>query len=133
MLLFRRLRLHATNAIGLPRSAPPGGVVFGGILFPEGVRLPHAFFLSVLTNAQTELSVPAWTIQHDTALWGDPHVFRPERWLQPTDVPRLRRNMLLFGAGPRGCVSLPVPVPANDADACPAARKTVSIPAFDAT
>ncbi|KAJ7354147.1 benzoate para-hydroxylase [Mycena albidolilacea] len=78
------LRLHSTTAIGLHRSAPTGGLVCCGHFFPEG----------------TELSVPAWTIGHDAELWGDPEVFRPERWLEGKEK---RQYLLSFGKGPRAC------------------------------
>lgn len=55
----------------------------------------------VLTLCQTEMSVPAYTIQHDKAIWGDPDNFRPERWLEEKD---LHRYFLIFGKGPRACV-----------------------------
>ncbi|KAL0948853.1 hypothetical protein HGRIS_008974 [Hohenbuehelia grisea] len=79
------LRLHATTAIGLHRSVPDGGALCCGRYFPPG----------------TEMSVPAWTIQHDESIWGDPENFRPERWLESGD---LRRYLLTFGKGPRACV-----------------------------
>ncbi|KAJ7607806.1 benzoate para-hydroxylase [Mycena polygramma] len=81
------LRLHSTTAIGLHREAPPGGVVVCGHFFPEG----------------TELSVPAWTIGHDAELWGDPFVFRPERWLEGGGK-ESRAYLLAFGKGPRACI-----------------------------
>ncbi|KAF8577651.1 cytochrome P450 [Ramaria rubella] len=82
------LRLFATNAFGLPRVVPEGGrVVVGGRAFGEG----------------TELSAPAWTIQHDPAIWGDPEVFRPERWLE-SGASELKRHLLTFGMGPRACI-----------------------------
>ena len=48
-------------------------------------------------------------ILHDKKLWGDPEVFRPERFLDedgnllPADHPT-RKCMLQFGAGPRVCI-----------------------------
>lgn len=50
------------------------------------------------------MSVPAWTIQHDPTIWGDPEVFRPERWLEGKD---LKSYLMTFGKGPRACVSPP--------------------------
>lgn len=47
------------------------------------------------------MSVPAYTIQHDKAIWGDPENFRPERWLEEND---LSRYLMTFGKGPRQCV-----------------------------
>ncbi|KAK7028528.1 benzoate 4-monooxygenase [Favolaschia claudopus] len=79
------VRLHSTTAIGLHRSAPPGGLVCCGHFFPEG----------------TELSVPAWTIGHDPQVWGDPDTFRPERWLEGKEN---RQYLLAFGKGPRACI-----------------------------
>ncbi|KAJ6455295.1 benzoate para-hydroxylase [Mycena vitilis] len=79
------LRHHGTNAIGLPRLVPQGGIVLLGRPYPEGA----------------ELSVPSWSIGHDEEYWGDPHTFRPERWLEH---PELKKFDLTFGAGPRTCV-----------------------------
>ncbi|KAF9020226.1 benzoate para-hydroxylase [Hymenopellis radicata] len=79
------LRIFATTAIGLHRSVPAGGAHCCGRFFPEG----------------TEMSVPAWTIQHDARIWGDPEVFRPERWLESKD---LKACLLTFGKGPRACL-----------------------------
>lgn len=50
---------------------------------------------------QTEVSVPSWTMQHNTAVWGDPYVFRPERWFED---PEIRKYMMIFGHGTRVCV-----------------------------
>ncbi|KAJ6535087.1 benzoate para-hydroxylase [Mycena capillaripes] len=80
------LRHHGTNAIGLPRLVPEGGIILLGRPYPEGA----------------ELSVPSWSIGHDEEYWGDPYTFRPERWLEN---PELKKYDLTFGAGPRTCVS----------------------------
>ncbi|KAJ7826807.1 benzoate para-hydroxylase, partial [Mycena olivaceomarginata] len=79
------LRLHSTTAIGLHRSAPPGGLVCCGHFFPEG----------------TELSVSAWTIGHDAELWGDPEVFRP---VKKGNIPgsRFRRKRIRTKIVPTG-------------------------------
>ncbi|KAJ7611713.1 cytochrome P450 [Roridomyces roridus] len=79
------LRIHSITAIGLHRSAPPGGLVVEGRYFEEG----------------TKLSVPAWTTNHDSILWGDPENFRPERWLEDGN---LKQYLLAFGKGPRACI-----------------------------
>ncbi len=50
-----------------------------------------------------------WALHHDEKLWGDPYVFRPERFLDehgnllPADHPT-RKQLLPFGAGPRVCL-----------------------------
>lgn len=84
------LRMFATNAFGLPRVVPEGmSVTVSGKTFLPG----------------TELSSPAYTIQHDPSIWGDPESFRPERWLDPSsNTSELRKYLLTFGMGPRACI-----------------------------
>ncbi|KAJ7718957.1 benzoate para-hydroxylase [Mycena maculata] len=85
------LRHYATMATGLPRLVPDGGVEFFGRRIPAG----------------TEISVPAFTIQHEESIWGDPDVFRPERWMQSPEKRKcLSRYLLTFGKGPRACLML---------------------------
>jgi benzoate 4-monooxygenase len=66
-------------------------------------------------------------MQHDPAIWGDPEVFRPERWLEGSDIDRddaggvslarkgtgglgsprgaeLKKYLFTFGMGPRACI-----------------------------
>ncbi|KIJ34478.1 hypothetical protein M422DRAFT_263446 [Sphaerobolus stellatus SS14] len=79
------LRFHATIAIGLHRKVPKDGIMCCGKFFSGG----------------TELSVPAWTIQRDPNIWGDPDIFRPERWLEQNAN---KSYLLTFGKGPRACL-----------------------------
>ena len=76
--------------------------------------VPHAALETVTLGGYT---IPAGTavfpyfpaILRDKKFWGDPEVFRPERFLDesgnllPADHPN-RKHMLQFGAGPRVCV-----------------------------
>jgi cytochrome P450 len=39
----------------------------------------------------------------DPLIWGDPEVFRPERWLGEPGK-RLQEFYLVFSKGPRGCI-----------------------------
>ena len=65
-IINETLRHHSTSSLGLPRVVPPGGATVCGRRFAAG----------------TVLSVPAYTIHHDTKIWGeDAWEFRPERWL----------------------------------------------------
>ncbi|KAJ7612112.1 benzoate para-hydroxylase [Roridomyces roridus] len=84
------LRHYATMASGLPRLVPQGGVELLGTYIPAG----------------TEISVPAYTLQHEESIWGgDPEVFRPERWLEaPEKGQYLSKYLLTFGKGPRACL-----------------------------
>ena len=57
----------------------------------------------------TRLMINTWALHHDKEFWGDPEVFRPERFLDDSgalveaDHPN-RRHVLLFGAGQRQCI-----------------------------
>ena len=59
--------------------------------------------------ANTEVWVNSWGQNHDESVWGDPYVFRPDRFLDDegdlvlADHPN-RVNMVPFGAGSRACV-----------------------------
>lgn len=85
-------------------------------------QAPHSpCTLNLHPYKQTELSAPAYTIQHDPAIWGDPAVFRPERWLEEQEAGKqpekdnnndkwppkgadLKKYLLTFGMGPRACI-----------------------------
>ena len=82
------LRLHSTSAVGLPRVVPPGGLVIGGRMYPEG----------------SILSVPTFTIHRDPEVWGpDVDVYRPERWLEG-DKEKMWQAFNPFSYGPRACI-----------------------------
>lgn len=84
------LRIHSTSSIGLPRLVPPGPpTTVAGKAFPPG----------------TVLSVPAYTIHHDTAIWGaDALEYRPDRWLEDNITERQKNAFIPFSYGPRACV-----------------------------
>uniref|UniRef100_A0A8C2V3S6 Cytochrome P450 1A n=1 Tax=Chinchilla lanigera TaxID=34839 RepID=A0A8C2V3S6_CHILA len=50
--------------------------------------------------------VNQWQINHDLKLWGDPSVFRPERFLSPdgTVDKALSEKVIIFGLGKRRCI-----------------------------
>lgn len=82
------MRLHSTSAIGLPRIVTAKhGVGYGDDHFPEG----------------TVLSVPSFTIHHDSDIWGaDVEEFKPERWTHLSSRQKIGFNP--FSYGPRACV-----------------------------
>jgi len=83
------LRLHSTSAVGLPRVVPPGGLVIGGRLYPEG----------------SILSVPTFTIHRDPEVWGpDVDVYRPERWFEEDRKEKMMQTFNPFSYGPRACI-----------------------------
>jgi benzoate 4-monooxygenase len=82
------LRIHSTSAMGLPRIVPAGGSEVCGRWFPEG----------------TTVSVPAYTIHRDPAVWGeDADVYRPERWFEQNKE-AMNKAFVPFSFGPRSCV-----------------------------
>lgn len=84
-ILNEVLRIHATNATGLPRYVPAGGLVVCGQSFAEG----------------TVLSVPVLALHRASKWWGDDaDEFRPERWLE-RERAELQRAFIPFGFGPR--------------------------------
>ena len=83
---------YASLVVAFPHAALEDATL-GGYAIPAGtITVP--LFIAVL---------------HDKKLWGDPEVFRPERFLDedgnllPADHPT-RKHMLQFGAGTRVCV-----------------------------
>ena len=84
------LRIHSTSSLGLPRVVPPGlSIDILGKSFPPG----------------TVLSVPSYTIHHDTAIWGeDAMEFAPDRWEEGKITERQKNAFIPFSYGPRACV-----------------------------
>ncbi len=63
----------------------------------DGYRFPAGtvFFLS------------QWVLHNLPDIWGDPEVFRPERW-DPAETQKLPQGAYFpFGAGPRICIGMP--------------------------
>lgn len=88
------LRRHSTSSMGLPRvcrSQPQGSSDDSQILSKD------TEFKGEIFKAGTILSVPSYSIHHldscvnctlpeprtdVVSVWGDPFVYRPERWLE---------------------------------------------------
>ena len=85
----------------------------------EAIRLrPPAWAIGRRATADAEIGgvpieagsvvvVSPWLLHHDPRWWGDPEVFRPERWAPEESATRRRDVFLPFGAGPRRCVGEP--------------------------
>jgi len=84
------MRLHSTSAIGLPRIVTsPEGIAYGDNVYGAG----------------TVLSVPSYTIHHDSKVWGeDVEQFKPDRWLKEKLTARQNLCFNPFSYGPRACV-----------------------------
>jgi cytochrome P450 len=84
----------------------------------EAMRLnPPAWLITRSTTADMQLGashVPAgslvilspWIVHRHPAVWDEPEVFRPDRFLSPTQasLPGMRTAYIPFGAGPRMCI-----------------------------
>ncbi|KAG9655426.1 putative benzoate 4-monooxygenase cytochrome P450, partial [Aureobasidium melanogenum] len=84
------MRLHSTSALGLPRIVTSAsGVWFDDTHFPVG----------------TVLSVPSYTVHHDSSIWGaDVGTFNPDRFLPESLTSRQKMAFNPFSYGPRACV-----------------------------
>ncbi len=83
------------------RIYPPAWVVNRAALEPFE-------FAGYQFSAGGRILVSQWLIHHLPDVWGDPEVFRPERWT-PEYRQRLPRGAYFpFGAGPRICIGMPL-------------------------
>jgi cytochrome P450 len=83
------------------RYYPPAWTLNRTALEPfelEGYRFPPG----------TRAVFSQWVIHHLPDVWGDPEVFRPERW-HPVHGQQVPRGAYFpFGAGPRICIGMPL-------------------------
>ena len=64
----------------------------------DGVRLPVG----------TLIILSQWVIHRLPEIWGDPEVFRPERW-DPANKQQIPAGAYFpFGGGPRTCIGMPL-------------------------
>ncbi|KAJ6441607.1 3-hydroxyphenylacetate 6 hydroxylase [Purpureocillium lavendulum] len=80
-LVKESLRYFTVLRLALPRASIKD-VVYNGMVIPKG----SIVFLN------------AWACNRDAAVWSDPDVFRPERWLEQPDAP-----LFTYGVGYRMC------------------------------
>ncbi|XP_062182751.1 cytochrome P450 78A5-like [Phragmites australis] len=82
------------------RMHPPGPLLSWARLAVRGAHVGKH-----LVPAGTTAMVNMWAIAHDEAIWGDPWVFRPERFAEEEDVSVLGSDLRLapFGSGRRIC------------------------------
>lgn len=81
------LRIYTAVPGGLPRVAPPGGIVIAGRPVAGG----------------TTVGVHIYSIHRDVSVWGeDAEIFRPERWLDrtPEEMKRMATAFKPFSDGP---------------------------------
>ncbi|ETS80426.1 hypothetical protein PFICI_07955 [Pestalotiopsis fici W106-1] len=89
------MRLTPSGPSELPREVLPGGLEIKGEYYPPG----------------TIVGTAAWPNSRNEEIYGDPNVFRPERWIVDNvagvtqeDVARARSNFHPFSMGPGNCI-----------------------------
>jgi cytochrome P450 len=86
------MRIAPAGLSELPRHVLPGGIIIDGEYFPEGIVVGTA----------------AWADGHNEEVYGDPDIFRPERWIPSEgnpaeDVSRIKSAFHPFSLGPFNC------------------------------
>ncbi|PSK41788.1 Isotrichodermin C-15 hydroxylase [Elsinoe australis] len=81
------LRIWPPNSFSLPRRTPPEGAHIAGQWIP----------------GNTSVSMSAYVVHHQEALFKDHDTFRPERWLGE-EGKELQRYFVAFSTGARGCI-----------------------------
>lgn len=93
------MRRRPPVSMGLGREVPKGGATIAGHYVAEGVSV----------------SVPAWSVHHDPAVFSDPFEYRPERWLETEGAQKkammdsfmpfsyVISNVPILGRGANGC------------------------------
>jgi cytochrome P450 len=85
------MRLHPSVGLLMERHVPAGGLDLHGHHLPAG----------------TIVGINPWVTNRDATVFPDPESFRPERWVDATDVERKRMESLWelnFGWGSRKCI-----------------------------
>lgn len=90
------MRLTPSGPCELPREVLPGGIQIKGEYYPPG----------------TILGTVPWANSRNREVYGDPEVFRPERWIvdeestgvTEEDVRRIKANFHPFSNGPGSCI-----------------------------
>ncbi|KAJ3956719.1 hypothetical protein N0V92_006731 [Colletotrichum tropicale] len=83
------LRCFPAIPMSLPRVVPHGGKQIDGFFVPEG----------------SIVSSQAYSVhRNNDAVFPNPDIFNPERWMSPTGEAERKRHMFAFSHGGRGCV-----------------------------
>ncbi|KAJ9635444.1 hypothetical protein H2201_003106 [Coniosporium apollinis] len=81
------LRVRPASSMGLPRVVPKGGRMIAGQFVDEDVTV----------------SVPTYTLLHDSDAFENPDEFNPDRWVTG-DKEKMSKAHLPFSTGPRACI-----------------------------
>lgn len=92
-VLKETLRKHPVAPLLLPHIVSDSGVEIGGYAIPKGAQ--------VMVNV--------YSIGRDPAVWPEPEVFRPERFLEnDMDLRGHNFELIPFGSGRRTCPGVPL-------------------------
>ncbi|KAH7520707.1 hypothetical protein FEM48_Zijuj08G0173900 [Ziziphus jujuba var. spinosa] len=82
------------------RVHPPGPLLSWARLSTSDVQLSNGMLIPANTTAMVNM----WAITHDPSVWDEPHLFKPERFLEAdVDVKGSDLRLAPFGAGRRVC------------------------------
>lgn len=92
--MWETMRCKPVNPLGLMRSASTD-INLGGYYIPRGSIVIPSF----------------WSIYYEASFWGDPEVFRPERFLSDDGKLAMKSERLIpFSYGKRSCPGEPIAV-----------------------
>lgn len=89
-VIYESLRLAYGPVVRMPRVAPTETLRYGEYLIPPG----------------TPMSATTYFIHRDPNLFPNPDKFDPERWLQGSRSEELKRYIVNFTKGSRGCLGI---------------------------
>jgi cytochrome P450 len=115
-LIADRARREVSRVVGQrsPTVQDLPALTFTRAVLDETLRLfPPAWALArvslrdralgeLFCKARTEVVIAPWVMHRDQRFFTEPELFRPERWLSKTELPR--GAYMPFGAGPRVCI-----------------------------
>ncbi|KAI9599258.1 cytochrome P450 [Syncephalis fuscata] len=89
-VLHESMRIRPIAPHGMPRIVPEGGTTLDGYFVPGG----------------TTVMVSIGVMQMNKDVFPEPHVFRPERWLDasPEQLTVMKQHFAPFSVGPRACL-----------------------------
>lgn len=89
--LDESLRMYPSISHGLPRATPP-----------EGAQIRDKWI-----PGNTSVSISAYVAHRDPAVFPNPEMFDPDRWLGD-EAKQLQQYFIAFSAGARGCIGRPI-------------------------
>lgn len=87
------------------RLSPPVGAVLPREVLPGGLVVHTTESQQHVVPAGTDVAVPIYALHRQERYWSEPHVFRPDRWLDADAKIKSHSSAYMpFGAGRTSCV-----------------------------